>query len=109
VAWRLVAAQPGRGMTRISVAEATAEKSVAIGEGMERVSPRRSSAGFVEQLWSPSEPPLAKSSPLRRIEIEYPPRELTIGLTEIPWIVAAVVLMMAFSLILGQIFGVRIA
>ncbi len=72
-----------------------------------RVSCRRES-GIWRQFLSPSETPLAASGPIRRMEIGYPPRSFEIGLREVHWFLAAVVLMMAFSLLLGYAFGVRI-
>lgn len=109
VAWRLVAAGPGPGWTEVTVAGVTERKTLVVGADVVRVSPRRESGGWINLIFAPSEAPLAKSGPVRRMEISYPPRELAIGGTEVPWIVAAVVLMMVFSLIFGQLFGVRIA
>lgn len=109
VAWRFVATKPGSEGIDVKVSGHSERKSLDVSTHMIRVSPRRESSGVVNALFAPSESPLAKSSPIRRMEISYPPREVAIGLTEIPWIVAAVVLMMVFSLILGAIFGVRIA
>jgi hypothetical protein len=108
-AWRFVATKLGSEGVVVNVNGHAERKSLIVGSQVVRVSPRRESSGVADELFAPSESPLAKSSPVRRMEISYPHREVAIGLTEIPWIVAAVVLMMAFSLILGSLFGVRIA
>lgn len=109
IAWRIVAAESGDGWAELKVADVAERKSLIVGDRLTRLSPRREQAGFVRELFSPSEPPLATNSPVRRMEISYPHRDIELGLTKIPWIVSAVLLMMAFSLIIGQIFGVRIA
>ncbi len=107
IAWRVIATEPGDGWVEVQVDKATERKSLMVGSELARVSRHREPGG-VQQLLSPSEPPLTASSPIRRMEIAYPPRELAIGLTEVDWIIAAVVLMMAFSLVIGYVFGVRL-
>lgn len=109
VAWRVLAAAEGHKPARVQVAGVTEPKSLVISSDLVRVSARRASRGWINQLFAPSEPPLAISSPIQRMELSYPPRELAIGLTDVDWILAAVILMMIFSLILGALFGVRIA
>jgi len=109
IAWRIVAAESGEGWVDLKVGDVTERKSLVVSDRLARVSPRRERSGIVRELFSPSEPPLATNAAVKRMEISYPHREIDLGLTEIPWIVSAVVLMMAFSLIIGQIFGVRIA
>lgn len=109
VAWRIVTKSSGAEPVQVVVGDQQESKSLIVGTNLARVSPARKSTGILTELLSPSEPPLASSSPVRRIDVAYPARELTIGLTEIHWILAALALMMIFSLILGGLFGVRIA
>jgi hypothetical protein len=109
IAWRIVAAEPGAGWADLKVADVTERKTLVTGDQLARVSPRRERSGLINELFSPSEPSLAASAPVRRMEISYPHREIDVGLTEIHWAISAVVLMMIFSLIIGQMFGVRIA
>jgi hypothetical protein len=63
---------------------------------------------MLQQLLSPSEPPLDNGGPIRRMQVSYPRRELLIGQSEVPWLVAAFVLIMVMSLILGRLFGIRV-
>jgi len=109
VAWRIRAVADGSSPVGVRLGDVYESKTLVVGSQLMRVSPRRVSAGLVSQFFAPSEPPLADTSPIRRIEITYPHRELAIGFSEISWVVAAVVLMMVFSLLLGPVFGVRIA
>jgi hypothetical protein len=109
IAWRIVAAESGEGWVDLKIGDVTERKSLVVSDRLARVSPRRERSRVIRELFSPSEPPLAADTAVKRLEISYPHREIDLGLTEIPWIVSAVVLMMVFSLILGQLFGVRIA
>lgn len=109
VAWRIIATAEGNNPAKIQVAGRTELKSLVVGSELVRVSTRRESSGWINQFFAPSEPPLAAAGPIERLEISYPLRELAIGLKDVDWVLAAVVLMMLFSLVLGAIFGVRIA
>ncbi|MCC7420342.1 MAG: hypothetical protein IT428_08685 [Planctomycetaceae bacterium] len=109
ISWRLKAVDPGASDLRVHVADADASKSVAVGDSFVRVSPQRARRGFWSSLLSPSEASLPADGPITRIALNYPSRTLSIGLHDIHWTIAAIVLMMAFGLALGRIFGVRLA
>lgn len=112
IAWRLVPTTSGNHTIEVnthSLDRSDHRKSLTVGGNLARVSPARTSPGWTNQLFAPSEKPLDTLSSLERIEIAYPRRELTIGLTQVDWILTAVILMMIFSLVLGALFGVRIA
>ncbi|MFO0919254.1 MAG: hypothetical protein U0872_13195 [Planctomycetaceae bacterium] len=109
IAWRIVATESGSEWLNLKVGDTTERKSLVVSDRLARVSPRRESRGIVRELFAPSEPPLATDGAVTRMELSYPRREIDLGLTEIPWVISAVVLMMTFSLLLGQLFGVRIA
>jgi hypothetical protein len=109
LAWRIAATGPGDGWIDVISGEIKERKSVSTGDQLVRLSQTRESNGILQQLFSPSEPPLDGRSPIRRMQVSYPRRELLIGQTEIPWLVAAFGLIMIMSLILGRLFGIRIA
>lgn len=109
LSWRLTAVQSGLGEIHVQAGDFDAAKSVAVEEGFVRVSPRRVRPGFWNELLSPSESPLTSNGPIVRIDLHYPPRPLAIGLRDVHWTVAAIVLIMAFGLVLGRMFGVRLA
>lgn len=113
IAWRLVPTANGNHTIEVNthyLDRTDHRKSLTAGWNLARVSPvRRTSRHGINQLFTPSEQPLDSLSSLERIEVSYPRRELAIGLTHVDWILTAVVLMMLFSLILGAVFGVRIA
>lgn len=109
ISWRLRGTESGIGEIRIRVGDVDEPKSVAVGSGFLRVSPQRSRSGFWSSLLSPSERPLPSNGPITRIELHYPARPLAIGLHDVHWTIAAIVLMMGFGLLLGRLFGVRLA
>lgn len=108
LAWRIVAIGKGAGWIDVKCDGVSERKSLVTGDHLNRLSQTRESHGIFRQLYSPSEPPLDISSPIRRIAVSYPRRELLIGQTDVPWIVAAFVLIMVFSLALGRLFGIRV-
>ncbi len=108
LAWRIVATGTGDGWIDVICGGTSARKSVACANRLVRLSQTRESHGMLQQLFSPSEPPLDDNGPVRRMLVSYPRRELLIGQTEIPWLVAAFVMIMIMSLILGRMFGIRV-
>lgn len=108
LAWRISATGPGDGWIDVIHRGVKERKTLSTGDQLIRLSQTRESSGMLQQLLSPSEPPLDGRSPIRRMLVSYPRRELLIGDTEIPWFVAAFVLIMVFSLALGRLFGIRV-
>lgn len=108
LAWRISATGPGDGWIDVIHRGVKERKTLSTGDKLIRLSQTRESSGMLQQLFSPSEPPLDGRSPIRRMLVSYPRRELLIGDTEIPWFMAAFVLIMVFSLALGRLFGIRV-
>lgn len=109
LAWRIAATGPGDGWIDVISGGIKERKTLSTGDQLVRLSKTRETNGMLQQLFSPSEPPLDNGGPIRRMQVSYPRRELLIGQTEIPWFVAAFGLIMIMSLILGRLFGIRIA
>ncbi len=109
VCWRIKTQQEGDGWIDITINGVTERKQCIVGEGMVKLSPRRTAADVWQQILYPVEPPIAGESPLVRIDVRYPPRELTFGETEVHWIVASILIMMVGGLAIGKLFGVSIA
>lgn len=107
LAWRITATGAGNGWIDVISDGIKERKSVSTGDQLVRISQARESDGLPQQLFSPSEPPL-DAGPMRRMLVSYPRREWLIGQTEVPWLVAAFVLIMVFSLVLGRVFGIRV-
>ena len=109
IAWRVVASDEGVGWVEVTADGQTERKSFVAGTHLIRTSIRRDQRGFISQLLNPFERPLPTVGPIRRFEVWYPPREIFIGDRKIPWLAAAVLLMMVFGLVIGRLAGVRIA
>jgi len=109
MAWRIRALQPELGWGDVKIGEVTERKTIVSGEDLTRLSAQRSLEGQWTGLLSPSETSLAVASPIKKMQITYPTRELSVGETEVSWIVASIGLMMVLSLLLGRIFGIRLA
>lgn len=107
-AWRIAATASGNGWVEVISGGIKERKSLSTGDQLVRLSKTRESNGMLQQLFSPSEPPLDNGGPIRRMQVSYPRRELLIGQSEVPWLLAAFVLIMVMSLILGRLFGIRV-
>jgi len=109
MAWRVVASQADVGWCDVKIGDVIERKTIASGNQLMRLSPQRQTDGQMSGLLSPSEKSLAATSPVRKMQISYPLREISLGTREVSWIVASIGLMMLFSLLLGRIFGIRLA
>lgn len=109
ISYRIRAKDAGDAWIDIRVGETLERKELRVGGSFVKLSPRRSEHDFWQQLLYPVEPPLPRESPVSRIDIRYPPRELYVGDIEVHWLVASIVLMMAGGLAIGKATGVSIA
>jgi uncharacterized membrane protein (DUF106 family) len=98
--WRIVIREPGSHSVRVAVGEQGFDKIVDSSPGVHRRSPVRPSSGLVDQLIYPAEPPLDRSSPLRRITVEYPELRVSVLGWETHWLIAFLIFTFAFTLIL---------
>jgi uncharacterized membrane protein (DUF106 family) len=109
VVWRIKALAAGRGHLLLRSGDRTLEKTVAVGGGpMAKVSSFASRGSIVERVLYPGEPPLAPGTAVRSIEILYPPRRLAVLGLGIHWLVAYLVLSIAFGFALKGVFKVEI-
>jgi len=108
LAWRIRAERAGRYELTLTVGGATETKTVVVSEAVVRRSPVRVSPGFIDQLFYPAEPPLAPASPVRSIEVAYPPREVEVLGWGLHWMVVFFVLSIVFAFALRRPLGVTI-
>ena len=109
VLWRVKALAAGRARLLLRAGDRTLEKSVAVGGGpMTRVSALASRSSIVQRVLYPGEPPLAPGTAVRSIEILYPAKRLAIFGLGIHWLVAYLVLSIAFGFALKGVFKVEI-
>jgi hypothetical protein len=74
VCWRIRADASGYHRLVFQVGEQTVDKELALGDGFMRVSAQRPAAVWWDALMYPWEQPFGPDSPMRSIEIDYPPR-----------------------------------
>ena len=109
VAWRLRAEHEGIDSVDIEVGdEAPIRKQIAVGDTLQKVSPRRSSRGFMDSLLYPAEPPIDNASSIVAVDVRYPARVLYLGNTEVDWVLAFVILTMIFGLVLKKPLRVQL-
>ena len=75
-------------------------KQVSVGSRLAKVSEARVQAAGWELLLNPVEQPIEISSEIVAVRIRYPPRKMYLGLREIHWLLAFLVLTMLFGVIL---------
>lgn len=74
VCWNIAASQPGDHRLMFQVGGQTAEKQLAVGDRLMRVSALRPGWSWSDALVYPAEPPFAADSLIRSIAIDYPTR-----------------------------------
>ncbi|HWE37385.1 MAG TPA: hypothetical protein VG406_12525 [Isosphaeraceae bacterium] len=97
--WIIKGRRDGEHRAVVRVGEATAEKQVAVGDRMMRVSALRPGWRWSDMLLYPWEPPFRPDSPFRSIEVVYPRRSSWTSGTDnwvIYWFVASFVAALAF-------------
>jgi hypothetical protein len=104
--WRISAKTTGRFELRVRADGDAVTKTLDVSEGVRRRSPVRVKAGFVSELLSPSERPLAEESPIAAISVRYPMKLIEILGWHVSWLVPFVGLTLLFALALKRPFGV---
>jgi len=106
--WRVRANHIGEHVIRFNVSGTTFKKSLIVSDGqLTRVS-RMIASGFWDNLLYPGEQPLAKNSPMNKIEVDYPSRSIEILGWHIHWLVAFLILSIAFGFAFKGLLKVEI-
>ncbi len=109
VVWRVKALSPGSGSLHLRTGGRTIEKSVVVGgRHLTKVSALASRGSFWKQVLYPGEPPLPSETPVRSFEVVYPAKTLTAFGVNIHWLIAYLVLSIAFGFALKGVFKVEI-
>jgi uncharacterized membrane protein (DUF106 family) len=109
VVWRIKALTEGRGRLVLRAGDRAIAKDIAVGgRPLSKVSPLASRGSFMKRLLYPAEPPLPGGTPVRRVEVLYPARRLAAGGVGVHWLVAYLVLSIAFGFALKGVFKVEI-
>ncbi len=108
VLWRIVPTVAGEYTFTVRVGAAMATKTMQVSTLQARRSPRRVSAGLMDQLLYPSEPPLPDDSSIASITLTYPEPGIAVAGWRLHWMVIYAVLSMACAFALARRFGVTI-
>jgi hypothetical protein len=83
--WRVTADQSGDYRLQLRVGAQTYDKSLLVSDQLARRSPTRTTAGFLNELFHPSERPLPSGAPVESIGIEYQDRYFEILGWRVSW------------------------
>lgn len=114
VVWRLRADEPGRHELFVRVDGEAFTKSLYVadpegGARWVRRSPTRRRAAILDQLLYPAEPSLPRGGPLERIDVRYGTAAISFfGLFDMHWLIAFLILSLAFAFALRNRFGVTL-
>ena len=114
VVWRLRADEPGRHELVVRVDGGAFTKSLFVadpgaGARWVRRSPTRRRAAILDQLLYPAEPSLPRGGPIERIDVQYGTASISFfGLFDMHWLIAFLILSLAFAFALRTRFGVTL-
>jgi uncharacterized membrane protein (DUF106 family) len=109
VVWRVRALAPGAGRLVVRAGDAAIEKTVAVGGGpMAKVSALASRGSIWKQVLYPGEPALPSGQAVRSIEILYPAKTLSAFGLNVHWLIAYLILSIAFGFAFKGVFKVEI-
>ncbi|MYA07497.1 MAG: hypothetical protein F4060_06610 [Holophagales bacterium] len=114
VVWRLRADEPGRHELVVRADGGAFTKSLFVedpegGALWARRSPTRRRAAILDQLLYPAEPSLPRDGPIERIDVRYGTATISFfGLLDMHWLIAFLILSLAFAFALRNRFGVTL-
>ena len=109
VVWRIRALAAGRGLIVVRAGDRALEKAVAVGgDRLAPVSAIASRGSIAKRVLYPGEAPLPDGTPVRSIEVLYPAASLSAFGVGVHWLVAYLVLSIAFGFALKGVFKVEI-
>ena len=112
VAWRIRAERPGEHRLTVKVGDETAQKKLLVGSGWRSV-PTLRTAGLLDLLLFPGEPPLDSSGIIGSIEVSYATLPLTFlfwDVNSLPagWLIFFFIASIAFGFAFRRVLGVEI-
>ncbi len=98
--WRVVPDSPGDYVLQLRIGGASYTKTLHVSGGLVRRSVMRKSATLLDEIWHPSEAPLADATPVKSIAVGYPARSIRVLRWEMPWELIYLLESIGFALIL---------
>jgi len=104
--WRIVPETPGDHIVTLRVGNEAFTKAIHVSNGLAKRSPRRLTAGFVNEVLYPAEPPLPAGGPVDAIRVAYLEGDIDVFAWKLNWMVVFFVLSIVFAFVLRKPFGV---
>jgi hypothetical protein len=108
VVWRVQAAQEGEYLADVVVNGQKFPKEIVVEDGLRRISPARWRDNFWQRLAESSEPALPSSAAVTAIEVNYPSREIDIGVAQWNWIIVFFIVSMVAAFVFKKILRIEI-
>lgn len=106
--WRLAAERAGSYDVTVRSSDQAYIKKIVVGSGLPRLSSIRLRGNFWERMLYSAEPALPSGSPLEKIEVKYPAREVSFAGIASNWIVAFFILSLVAGFIFKSALGIEI-
>ena len=106
--WRIAAGKAGNYDVAVTSGDQTYTKKIVIGSGLPRLSSIRLRGNFWERMLYSAEAALPSSSPIEKIEVKYPAREVSFAGFASNWIVAFFILSLVAGFIFKSALGIEI-
>jgi general stress protein CsbA len=108
VVWRLAADKNGTYDLAVKSGDQTYIKRIVVGSGLPRLSSIRLRGNFWERMLYSAEPALPAASPIERMEVRYPARDIRFAGFASNWIIAFFVLSLIAGFIFKSALGIEI-
>ena len=106
--WRIEAREEGFHTLQLDLGNEVITKSIAVGNANGRISPRRPSSSWIDQLLYPVEPPVPTGVPVTAIEIVYGDASVSVLGRDTHWMVVFFILTIVFAFALQKPLRVTI-
>jgi hypothetical protein len=106
--WRVTADAPGDYVLRLRVGANSYDKTLHVSDLVARRSPVRTTAGFLNELFHPSEPPIPSAGLVESISVAYPERYVDVLGWHISWVLLYFAEVILFAVILKRPLGVTL-
>jgi len=107
--WRISPKEKGVHKLFVIVGGRELTKKVSVAqEKLSKISPRRIQGNFIDEVFYPTERPIPYDSPIKTIEISYPPERMNLFGWRIHWLVAYFILSIVFGFAFKGMFKVNI-
>jgi hypothetical protein len=106
--WRIVPESQGDHILALHVGNEVFTKTIHVSHGLARRSPKRLSAGFLNEVLYPAEAPLPARGPVDAIRVAYPECDLDVFGWKLNWMLVFVVLSIVFAFVFRKPFAVKL-